>query len=160
MCAYTWLKVLCVSVCVCGGCAAVLTLHRFAHEGILSCARAIRDDLERLGLLDQLLLGPQHASSQQQQDLPAADGQGQQVHVGPAASRVHTGTDDVAAVCSSAVDNAAVQAAAGGSAAAADAGGPASKSAAEEGRWLRSAQLPDCRGWTLVLTGHSLGESV
>lgn len=79
---------------------------RFAHEGILNCARAIRDDLKRLGLLDQLLLGHKPSgngnswTSMQQQQLQGS----------------MTGTP------------------------------------------FGSEQLPDCRGWTLVLTGHSLGK--
>lgn len=118
---------------------------RFAHEGILKCARAIRDDLERLGLLDQLLLGPQYAEQQQ---------------AGLQGSRADTAGSDIAACCASA---AAASAAANSSStlpstATGAAGAKSGAGCAEEGRWLRSTELPDCRGWTLMLTGHSLGK--
>lgn len=92
-------------------CLHTAPLPRFAHEGILNCARAIRDDLDRLGLLDQLLLGPQHPGGS-----TAAD-----TGVGTGASKQQQQAE------------------------------------AEEGRFMRSSELPDCRGWTLMLTGHSLG---
>jgi hypothetical protein len=115
--------------------AAVDHTCRFAHEGILNCARAIRDDLDRLGLLDQLLLGSHqppaaaaaapHRAFSTEQDSSSKAGSG------------------VPACCAAAAAEGAVRAGAG---------------SAEEGRFMRSTEMPDCRGWTLVLTGHSLGE--
>lgn len=122
-------------------CCAVLCCccPRFAHEGILNCARAIRDDLDRLGLLDQLLLGLGASLNLNNTPPGGQDGGfgGKQQQQEKDADRASGGIG---------VDGAAAKA-----------GGAAAAAAAEEGRFLNS-ELPDCRGWTLVLTGHSLGE--
>lgn len=105
---------------------------RFAHEGILNCARAIRDDLDRLGLLDQLLLGAAPTVSQaasrelqRQEHAQGSEPQGsKQLGCGAGGAGVTT--------CA------------------------AGASGQQDG--LLNADIPDCKGWTLVLTGHSLGE--
>uniref|UniRef100_A0A383W0M9 sn-1-specific diacylglycerol lipase n=1 Tax=Tetradesmus obliquus TaxID=3088 RepID=A0A383W0M9_TETOB len=108
----------------------------FAHEGILNCARAIRDDLRSLGLLEQLLLGAQPAQQQQQQH--GADS---------------AGGKSMDAAAARSVDAAAADSSRGRAA------GTAQAAAAAAGQQT-VRELPDCRGWTLVLTGHSLGAGV
>lgn len=134
--------------------APALLPVRFAHEGILNCARAIRDDLDRLGLLDQLLLGS-HLTTDATISKQQPNG-----HI--PGSRADTADSDIAACCVSA---AAAALADGSEAGLGGVGGAAGAEAAkggvagaEEGRFMSSSELPDCRGWTLVLTGHSLGE--
>jgi hypothetical protein len=88
---------------------------RYAHEGILRCARAIRDHLDDLTLLDQLLFGGRDAA-------PAPPGSRR--------ARELAGEG-------------------------AGASGAAAAAAAER---LRAAlKGRDCRGWKLMITGHSLG---
>ena len=126
--------------------------HRYAHDGILRCAKAIREDLNRHRLLDQLLLGLSRncstSSSQQgadysnlpgdsssvslntwdQQQQQQSHHQQQQQQQEGKTSFAHTGAGSAVGAVPSA----------GGSA--------------------KHRALPDCRDWTLVITGHSLGK--
>jgi hypothetical protein len=132
-----------------------LHVCRFAHEGILNCARAIRDDLRSLGLLEQLLLGSdptQQQQQQQQQHDISSSGSGKK---GMGVSTVFPSSDgSVGAAAEAAGDAAATN---GGAAvqyaAASTAAGKGPAAAAQAAK-----ERPDCRGWTLVLTGHSLGK--
>lgn len=141
---------------------------RFAHEGILNCARAIRDDLKRLGLLDQLLLGAGRES-----DSCAANDVTDAAHDSSSwgglrasdkgSSRLRNSSS---AAASWSGFQAAPRAGSLGVGAASSCGsvdGAAADAAAATGKGSfgdvdrAKGELPDCRGWTLVLTGHSLG---
>jgi len=112
--------------------------HRYAHEGILRCAKAVRDHLDYLGLLDHLLLGPAAAS-----DGTAA-----------AAAVRGKGANDYGSSQQGGSLETAAAAAGGGSS---SSGGSSSGGGVVE--WLRpGVEGRDCRGWRLVVTGHSLGE--
>jgi hypothetical protein len=119
----------------------LLCMCRFAHEGILNCARAIRDDLRSLGLLEQLLLGTADSTQQQQQ--------------GPGSSTGGQASKNTAAAAAFPSADGSVDAAAANGSNAGAAGPAAAAAAAAAAQAAR--ELPDCRGWTLVLTGHSLG---
>jgi hypothetical protein len=138
--------------------ASVLCVHRFAHEGILNCARAIREDLEHLGLLDRLLLGTPPTAPPADAAAAAAAGDVSAVHAQGCAAAAQAG--GAAHLCSGQGGGQGLAAAGTGSGSGgkAPAASASAEAAAADGRWLRTADLPDCRGWTLVLTGHSLGE--
>eukprot|EP00775_Hariotina_reticulata_P013185 gene13185-13316_t len=135
----------------------------FVHEGILNCARAIRQDLDQLGLLDQLLLG--HGSS-------SAAGAGVDVGTAEVAAQdqwqqARKGPD---ACCASAASGATAIGAAMSAAAPVEADAHSSTlvsntprphvTVSSGGATATRQQLPDCRGWTLIITGHSLGAGV
>jgi hypothetical protein len=107
------------------------TSPRYVHEGILRCARAVRDHLSELGLLEALLTGsPSDAAGDAG---GAAAGGALPKGGGPGGGGGPRG---------------------GGS-------GSGSGSGSEGGggvEWLvPGVERRDCRGWSLVITGHSLG---
>jgi hypothetical protein len=136
---------------------------RFVHEGILNCARAIRQDLEHLGLLDQLLLGHSNSCTASANAAAAGIPNSAPISAQEQQQQQQQAQKGFSAHSAAAADGAAMNATAGvedlaphDSAMLGSSAGP-HVTVSAGGATATRQQLPDCRGWTLIITGHSLG---